>query len=601
MSRPPTGNGGSRPPTSRFQEGSMNDRVSAVPPPQFLGPEQLKEYEKQFYTAPMAKAATTTTHRDSRKKHRERPLSESQSLKSQSPKSPLSSVSAQDRDQRFVTHKKSNGFFSRIRDVLFSNRASGAQAQAQPPSHKQQEAIRKHTSLQEPLLAQRTGQLHPLAQHYTDMHVPQPPGGDNITSRNGAALDRPTREEVMQSYNQLMASGFFKAHAIQSTRHARPPTVPPPMPMPMPSIASAPGSPEPPPRISSINAVTMKSKSPPPSSPNSVRSRYSLHISPQLANANMSSRSTPDAKAESRRGLGHVPPAKEPRHALRGRKRNRADTDETSQSSTGASSGMPLSPTLAAATFAQPFKRVAKKLRKMPSSPASSDSKLNAATPPRPATSATTSDMQTADGVVRLAASISNGGTVYHDERALRLRSPSPAPAKTAANADAKTNGNVKSSRVTRSMAAPQKMASGNKLRKRAKSPALRPRSSGAPYLDHVNQFETREPVGQRPLSASNQAKASCQDRHTDSDSEVPSSPMPLSVIPDVNRGIPSVPRIPDQYARVPNRLSKAGGRGRHSWLKARQLTDENYSDFDSHRMDVDVEGGAKWQVGEAL
>ncbi|KAI1633924.1 hypothetical protein F4809DRAFT_553949 [Biscogniauxia mediterranea] len=596
MSRPPTGNGGSRPPTSRFQEGSMNDRVSAVPPPQFLGPEQLKEYEKQFYTAPMVKAATTTTHRDSRKKLRERPLSESQSLKSQSPKSPLSNVSTQDRDQRFISHKKSNGFFSRIRDALFSNRASGAQAQAQaqPSPHKQQEAIRKHTSLQEPLLAQRTGQLHPLAQHYTDMHVPQPPTGDDTANRNGPALDRPTREEVMQSYNQLMASGFFKAHAIQSTRHARPPTVPPPMPVPMPSIASAPGSPEPPPRISSINAVTMKSKSPPPSSPNSVRSRYSLHISPQLANANMPSSFTPDAKAELRRGLGHVPPAKEPRSALRGRKRNRADTDEASQSSTGISSGMPLSPTLAAATFAQPFKRVAKKLRKMPSSPASSDSKLDAATPPRPATSAAISDMQTADGVVRLGASISTGGTVYHDERALRLRSPSPAPAKTTSN--------VKSSRVTRSMAATQKTASGgNKLRKRAKSPALRPRSSGAPYLDHVNQFETREPMSQRPLSASNQAKSSYQDKHADSDNEAPSSPMPLSVIPDVNRGIPSVPRIPDQYARSPNKLSKAGGRGRHSWLKARQSTDENYSDFDSHRMDVDVEGGAKWQVGEAL
>ncbi|KAI5927985.1 hypothetical protein F4810DRAFT_169343 [Camillea tinctor] len=602
MSRPPTGNGGSRPPTSRFQEGSMNDRVSAAPPPQFLGPEQIREYEKQFYMSPVVKATTTTTHRDSRKKHRERPLSESQSLKSQSPKSPLSNVSTRDQDQRFITHKKSNGFFSRIRDALF-NKASGvqAQAQAQPPPHKQQEAIRKHTSLQEPLLAQRTGQLHPLVQHYTDMQGPQPPAGDNITSRGGTSFDRPTREEVMQSYNQLMASGFFKAHAIQSTRHARPPTVQ--VHPPMPSIASAPGSPDPPPRISSINAVTMKPKSPPPSSPNSVRSRYSLHISPQLANANMPSRLTPDAKADLRRSSGYGPPAKEPRYALRGRKRNRTDVDEASQaSSTGTSSGMPLSPTLAAATLAQPFKRVAKKLRKMPSSPASSDSKLNAATPPRPATSAAAvSNMQTADGVVRLVASVSTGGTLYHDERALRLRSPSPAPAKPINNADAKANGNVKNARVTRSMAAPQRNASGaNKLRKRAKSPALRPRSSGAPYIDQVNQFEIREVTERRPLTASNQARDSFHNKQADGDNEAPSSPMPLSVIPDVNRGIPSVPRIPDQYSRVPNKLSKAG-RGRNSWLKAKQSTDENCNDFDTHRMDIDVEGAAKWQVGEAL
>ncbi|KAI1506559.1 hypothetical protein F5X99DRAFT_7979 [Biscogniauxia marginata] len=598
MSRPPTGNGGSRPPTSRFQEGSMNDRVSAVPPPQFLGPEQLKEYERQFYTAPMAKAATTTTHRDSRKKHRERPLSESQSLKSPSPKSPspkspspkssLSKDSIQ--EQRFVTHKKSNGFFGRIRDALFSNKGTGvqtqaqAQAQAQAPPRKQQDAIRKHTSLQEPLLAQRTGQLHPLAKRYTDMHVPQSPTGDNVTSRNGPVLDRPTREEVMQSYNQLMASGFFQAHAIQSTRHARPPTVPPSMPMA--TISSAPGSPEPPPRISSINTMSLQNKSPPPSSPNSVKSRLSLHISPQLANANISSRFTPDATAELRRSLGYVPQAKEPRYALRGRKRNRADTDEASQASSAASSLRPLSPTSAAASLAQPFKRVAKKLRKMPSSPTSSDFKRHSAPTPRPATSVSTSDPQTADGVIRLAPSVSMGGTVYQNERALRLRSPSPAPPATSISANA--NGNVKNVRVTRSMAAPHRLMSsgGNKLRKRGKSPARRPKSS---CLDHCSRSEAWEVTGQQRMSIDSEP---CGNERRDGVSGAAPAPLPLSVVPDVNRGIPSVPRIPDHYYRVHNKLSKAGPRGRRSRFGARLSPDENYNDLDSHRMDVDV-GGA--------
>lgn len=45
------------------------------------------------------------------------------------------------------------------------------------------------------------------------------PGAPSASTTGG----RPTRDEVMQSYQALMSSGFFDAHAIRSTRHGPPP------------------------------------------------------------------------------------------------------------------------------------------------------------------------------------------------------------------------------------------------------------------------------------------------------------------------------------------------------------------------------------------
>lgn len=42
--------------------------------------------------------------------------------------------------------------------------------------------------------------------------------------QNDSNSSRPSKEDVLQSYNELVASGFFSSHAIQSTRHSRPGT-----------------------------------------------------------------------------------------------------------------------------------------------------------------------------------------------------------------------------------------------------------------------------------------------------------------------------------------------------------------------------------------
>ena len=52
----------------------MNDRVSTVPPAQFLGPEEIRSYESQFYTGSEMEERDREHEHEHEHEH-ERPLS----------------------------------------------------------------------------------------------------------------------------------------------------------------------------------------------------------------------------------------------------------------------------------------------------------------------------------------------------------------------------------------------------------------------------------------------------------------------------------------------------------------------------------------------
>ncbi|KAI0974863.1 hypothetical protein F4678DRAFT_353628 [Xylaria arbuscula] len=413
LRRPLTRTGsGSRPPTSRFQEGSMNDRISAAPPAQFLGAQQLKEYEDQFLVEP-------PTPREAR---RQRPFSATaiyQHVEIEEPQQ----EHQQSRQRPAMSHKKSTSFFGRVRDALF-HRGGGQHGQAT----KTQEVRRKHSSLQEPLQHPLPPLAPPPPPPRPDYHAGRTQSEVNIAQmfpNPRGATDRPSREDVLASYNQLVSSGFFQSHAIQSTRHAAPGRQTPVLPMDHPAAAPVPRAPV---RISSITSrsgsaspMPMPMPSPNPQGRSSREYAAATMAAPAASRSSLSSLfrpSIPDLHT------------KDSWLTLRGRKRTRGDGDETptpephQTSSTTTGSG---------GYFAQPLRRVAKKLREMPSSSSQLNSETIKNSISHPASTTTTQPpshnhqaASSADGVVRLVPSVSFGGSVHPNERPIRLRSPSP-------------------------------------------------------------------------------------------------------------------------------------------------------------------------------
>ncbi|KAI5862324.1 hypothetical protein GGS23DRAFT_93203 [Durotheca rogersii] len=687
--RPPTQNGGSRPPTSRFVEGSMNDRVSAVPPPQFLGPEQLGEYERMFYTEPhatvdaaaaaavaaAAAAAASAAQRETRSKpRRDRPFSDPAQLQSGGEDSIANNTTGL--EQHTVAHKKSTSFFSRVRDALagWNSSSSRGGGIAAVVTHRQQDS-RKHSSLQEPLPRQQqslpsmatTEMLRPENLRNTKSHsemyevMPQLPNVGGAAA--GGAANRPSRDEIMQSYNQLMASGFFQSHAIQSTRYAPPggrhsegAVVP-----------AAARSPVPPPRISSVGVVASPWYSSPPQSP--AAPTFARSGRPSLSsNRNSNGSRLPSIRVSSEIETAEPPSAfqqllqgKDSWYALRGRKRNRVSAEDYSPPTSPVSLMAPVVPLVAAAapsssttslsssSFTQPLKRVAKKLRRTPSSPP-----LPPTSHPSPHIPNTDANLSVTaqliripatrngssacapDGILRLPPSQSIGGTVYVAERGVRVRSPSPEPRPSYDDAlafavadgwqyrdqqqarrggyyfydsdldcDQEQKQHVAVSRTSSSRSSSSKKARANRLRKRSKSSSLRSRSrpGTASSMMAATTVVVAPPSVTTPTSSVNWEVLGADDDDDDDDSDIENgyaadrmdwesseegtlrrrgsvelardargAAKPLSVVPDANRGIPSVPRIPDRYhcGYAGSSSSKSGRRS------VATVTDEN-------------------------
>ncbi|KAF4776311.1 hypothetical protein HER10_EVM0005216 [Colletotrichum scovillei] len=159
---------------SRFVEGSMNDRTSAAPPIDFLGPEDSTEIARRFHMdfyvdAPDAGVFSPERLRQQQQYHQplhqqSQPLLHQPTITYGEVKRPASSASS---------HVGKKGFWGGLREKLSFVRDKDKGA-------------KRPLSLDGKLLAQ----------------------GD----------------EIMASYQQLMKDGFFDAHAIRSTRQPPPPS-----------------------------------------------------------------------------------------------------------------------------------------------------------------------------------------------------------------------------------------------------------------------------------------------------------------------------------------------------------------------------------------
>ncbi|KAI1857992.1 hypothetical protein JX265_011022 [Neoarthrinium moseri] len=498
-------------PFSRFQEGSMNDRTSAAPPVQFLGPEAVADFEKHFYPEASKNGTLKMKRVRSISRRRERPLSAQAQLQTL-PYDTLEvrdEQARQDREDMPPPPQRKSGFFERVRDVFgFGSGKAGGNTTNKPAGRVQQE-MGKRASLQQPPTHTRPMPMpipspNGVMKSYSQSQVPQLPG--SFHGHGAGADDRPSREEILQSYNQLMATGFFKAHAIQSTRQ--------PGPGPQNARKPAPLSPIPSPERSSVDQP--------------ASGRPSFSITPSSPIPPMpTSLPPPPPLFPSAKEVQPRPSWESFRYPLRGRKRGRTDSDDNVSES---------------ASFTQQAstaqiglgKRVSKKLRKMPS--------------------ALIPGQYKSDGVVRLVPSISNTPSMQ-EERAVRMRSPSPAAPGLATGHRGRRPGSS-SSAVSRSN-------SGNRLRKRMdKSPAR-----GAPPVSLRNhdrsqtlgQFQTTdwEPMEiDSGVGASRRSLDHQRERDIERvgsllrDGQLGLAAEPLCVVPDMNRGIPSVPRIPDHFKR---------------------------------------------------
>ncbi|RBR09603.1 uncharacterized protein FIESC28_09793 [Fusarium coffeatum] len=161
---------------SRFQEGSMNDRTSAAPPVQFLGPEELAALERPALTHIKSNTA--------------RPMSDDFSDKQVKKGRLLGQVWDEVRGRL--------GFRRDNEDDKGSRKRSRSRKRDQD-DQRGREREREDVQM-------------------TDMP-------DMKTAIDPPRDDMPSREEILANYHHLMASGFFSSHAIQSTRQPPPGSV----------------------------------------------------------------------------------------------------------------------------------------------------------------------------------------------------------------------------------------------------------------------------------------------------------------------------------------------------------------------------------------
>ncbi|RYO92732.1 hypothetical protein DL766_003442 [Monosporascus sp. MC13-8B] len=665
----PSTSGSARP--SRFQEGSMNDRVSTVPPLEFLGPEEIRAYEAQFFVDP-ARAAVP---------RKQRPVSDSATL----------SVLQDQQQQPGLIKKKSFRFFARVRDALsWTSRSDASSSSSFSSSSESQadeeNAKRKHSTLPEPYSSSMS-QASPKRPHLrqksqSSVHVPRARSvGSDAAGKAGLQhhpsvgnlSDRPTKEEIMQSYNELVASGFFKAHAIQSTRRPPPGSAAPRPPHPPSSLHNQPHHPQ-----HQTNAPAHPHLPTIPSVGSGLEQQQQEGEQPQEARQTKSQpRHIPShialaaAIPSSPKRAPPLPPSpavaatgpKEPqRSKLTGSlKRSRSSTDDGTTSSSRSSSDVQAAARASSSTTStptSPLKRVAKKLRKMPSSIAATTASMTSSA--KAATASNQAAMVAADGMVYL----------HQTERPVRLREPSPAPPEVTTTTVSSPTSKLhrRSSGFLRKSGpgkvSPGRGAGGNRLGKRGRPPTPPPRApwqfrssspsrrkakAGPPVsmplslsvpaaptsgpgccanadIHNLNFGLGHDESGERFMSPdrvpprdSSLRGGGCgggrarrgssgyfavttyttdtntDDTHTTTTNALTAMtaaawvsppkavPRQLSILPDANRGIPSVPRIPDHYYYY------------HQQKQPRGSTEVDPGLVDENRMQVD------WQYGQAL
>ena len=172
----------SRPPSrSRFQEGSMNDRTSAAPPVHFLDPSQLQQLEQ-----PLGFDVNTMTTQ------------------------PMATSSIFNPDQ-------SDDRFTRENNNVNTN--PGMTTRGVKTGKIEKKVVQKKSS-------RFLGQMWDGVSKRLGLRR-----GDDAEDKENSLSQQKSRDvtsekdEILASYHDLVASGFFTSHAIQSTRHAPPPGI----------------------------------------------------------------------------------------------------------------------------------------------------------------------------------------------------------------------------------------------------------------------------------------------------------------------------------------------------------------------------------------
>ncbi|KID88545.1 hypothetical protein MGU_04480 [Metarhizium guizhouense ARSEF 977] len=151
----------------RFQEGSMNDRVSAVPPVHFLGPQDREVLERPVYAEQSA--------------------------------------------------------FAAFDPAYFRRREERQPAQQMPQPQPQPRPTARKPTTRMNIFGQVWEGVRGRLRLRRDADDKEKAREKKDPASSDAQDDRPSRDEVFASYQQLVASGFFSSHAIQSTRHGPPP------------------------------------------------------------------------------------------------------------------------------------------------------------------------------------------------------------------------------------------------------------------------------------------------------------------------------------------------------------------------------------------
>lgn len=511
----------------------MNDRTSAAPPVQFLGPEEAAELERQFYGADLKNATQPSPKRTrSISRRRERPMS------AQAPLQSLPCAILHAREELAVqkegqpeSPQKRAGFLGRVREVLF-----GKPTPCRPAPGNVQHEIDKRASLQQPPTNQGYSKARPIpipiqgggtAKSQSSSHIPQLPASFHGGRRN--LDDRPSREEIMASYNELKGTGFFKAHAIQSTRQPAPGTSLPNTRRAVPRLPTIPSPDRPPldrfPKQPSFHVI-------PPSRDGELIS-LDMSVPPMP-----SSMPPPPPLFPPAHQVKLKPSWESFRNGLRGRKRARAETSDDNASESASMVSQQLRSTSTSTQIATQVtgigRRVSKKLRKMPS--------------------ALASQLQTkTDEVIRVVPAVDMEASP-EPNRVGRMRNPSPAAS------------GITMGLRNRDRTSPAQRSVSGRLRKRNQSPSRPPIAlDNYPHLDPSRMAPARnhyptpdwEPMDVDSISSNRASVDSVQHDHDTEgvgyllrDGQLGIGAEPLSVVPDLNRGIPSVPQIPGHYKR---------------------------------------------------
>lgn len=185
---------------SRFQEGSMNDRVSNAPPVAFLGPDEVEELERPV----------------TRSQSKSRPVSDDWADK-QVKKGRLGHVWEEVRGRLgFRKDEDDSGRGSRKRD------RSRKGDRGEDGGGRRERSRLRSLSRGRDRSRSRGRERDSSVKREQKRDKEDKARDERLREEAAPKTDMPSREEILANYHSLVANGFFTSHAIQSTRQPPP-------------------------------------------------------------------------------------------------------------------------------------------------------------------------------------------------------------------------------------------------------------------------------------------------------------------------------------------------------------------------------------------